>query len=136
MAQSSKPPPLSAAQLEVMNVVWERGLVTISEVWQELARRRKIARATVQTVIARLEEKGWLGHRVVGQAFLYSAAHSRESVQGRLVKELVDAAFGGSADGMVWALLNDRGVSPEEVQRIQAMIDKAAQKGRKGRRKR
>jgi BlaI family penicillinase repressor len=130
------PPALSAAQLEVMDVVWRRGETTISEVWQELAGRRKIARATVQTVMARLEEKGWLKHRDVGQAFLYSAAHQRDASQGQMVKELVDSAFAGAADGLVWALVHGRGLSSEEAQRIRQMIEEAESKKRKGGKKR
>ena len=57
--KKGQPRSLSKAQLEVMNIVWERGEVTITEVWQALGERRKIARATAQTVMTRLEEKGW-----------------------------------------------------------------------------
>ena len=71
---------LSTAQLEIMKIIWKRGETTISEVWQELQSRRKIARATVQTVIGRLEEKGWLKHREVGQAFKIGRASCRERV--------------------------------------------------------
>ncbi len=122
---------LSAAQLEIMNVVWERGEVTISEVWRELQQRRKIARATVQTVIFRLEEKGWLKHREVGQAFMFSAAVDQEETQRSLVTNLCDRAFDGSAAGLVWALLDDRGVGKKELERIRELIAKAEKsKGR------
>jgi predicted transcriptional regulator len=40
-----------------MENVWDRGAVAVSEVWNELARRRDVARNTVQTLIIRLEEK-------------------------------------------------------------------------------
>ena len=129
------PPPLSAAQLEVMNIVWERGETSISEVWQELRQRRKIARATMQTVITRLEEKGWLRHREIGQTFIYSSLFSKDSVQGRLVNNLLDTAFGGSLEGLVWALLKNREVSPAEARRIQLMIDDAKKKRGKRRKR-
>ena len=128
MAKSTQPPPLSAAQLEIMNVVWDGGEVTITEVWQELCQQRKVARATVQTVIGRLEEKGWLRHRNVGQAFFYSAVHSRDATQSRLVSNLVDSVFDGRVEGLVWALIKGRGVSTEESARIQDMIDEASRK--------
>ncbi len=134
--ENPQPPPLSAAQLEVMHVVWERGDVSITEVWHALAERRKVARATVQTVMTRLEEKGWLTHRNVGQAFLYSAVVDREATQGRLVQDLIEEGFQGAADGLVWALLQGRGISAEEAQRIQQMIDRAEQKKPKGGQKR
>ena len=58
MATHRKPPPLSAAQLEVMNVVWDRGEAGVAEIWQELSKRRggdaPVARNTVQTTLSRL----------------------------------------------------------------------------------
>jgi predicted transcriptional regulator len=126
--QTPHPAALTTAQLEVMNVIWERGEATISEVWQELRKRRKIARPTVQTVITRLEEKGWLRHRPIGQTFMYTSVFSKEDVQGRMVGSLVDNAFGGSVEGLVWALLRNRDVSPAEARRIQTMIDESKRK--------
>ena len=116
---------LSAAQLEIMNVIWEHGEATISDVWRELCQRRKVARATVQTVIFRLEEKGWLQHREIGQAFMFSAAVDQQDNRRSLVANLCDRAFGGSAEGLVWALLDDRGVGKKELERIRELIAKA-----------
>ena len=118
-------PPLSEAQLEIVNVVWDRGEVTVGEVWKTLARRRRISRNTVSTVITRLEEKGWLRHRVSEGAYLYSAAHPREKILPRLVHRLVDAAFCGSAEGLVFALLEGGRLSADEVERIKDMLERA-----------
>lgn len=123
---------LSAAQLEIMTIIWERGETSISEVWQELQSRRKVARATVQTVIGRLEEKGWLKHREIGQAFLYSAVRDQSEIQRTLVDNLCNQVFNGSASGLVWTLLDSRGVSKKELERIHELISKA--EGQKGRR--
>src|SRR6476620_6626073 len=89
--------PLSDAQLEIMNLVWDRGEVTVAEVWKALAKRRTVARNTVQTMIVRLEEKGWLHSQTEGHAFRYRAALPRQSAQAMLVRRLLDSAFGGSA---------------------------------------
>src|ERR1700730_2430328 len=66
------PSPLTDAQREIMQVVWERVEATVSEVRDALA-SRKLARNTIQTMMVRLEEKGWLKHREEGRRFLYSA---------------------------------------------------------------
>jgi predicted transcriptional regulator len=55
--------PLTDAQREIMEVVWQSGDVTVSEVRDALASRRQLARNTVQTMMTRLEERGWLKHR-------------------------------------------------------------------------
>ncbi len=119
------PPPLSEVQLEIMEVVWERGEVTVAAVWKTLAERRNVTRNTIQTLMARLDQRGWLRHRVDGKTFFYRAAYAREAAQGQLVRNLVRSAFGGAAEGLVMTLL-ENGVSPEEAQRIREMIEKAA----------
>ena len=125
MVEQKERPPLSEAQMEIMTIVWERGEVTVADVWNELSRRRSVARNTVMTMMKRLEEKGWLRHRVEGNKFLYRAGAERDKTLRRLVSNLVDTAFGGSADDLVMALLDGRGVSPEEAARIRRMIEKA-----------
>ncbi len=128
MAKAKPPPPLSEGQLEIMNVVWERGEATVAEVWSALAAQRRVARNTVQTTMTRLEEKGWLRHRAEGQTFHYRAAVPQQATLGQVVRRLVDTAFAGSAEGLVLALLQSRGISQEEAQRIQALIERAEKK--------
>jgi len=135
MAKPVQPPALSPVQLEIMNVVWDRGDVTVSDVWKALLADRKISRGSVQTMVIRLEEKGWLQHREVGQAFLYTAVFPRETVQKNLVADLADAAFSGSTEGLIWSLLEGRGISKAEAQRLHDMIDQAEGKRKKGRKK-
>src|SRR5271165_1198653 len=104
-------PSLSEAQMEIMNVVWDRGEATVADVWRVLSTRRKIARSTVVTMLTRLEQKGWLSCDQEGHAFRYRAALPREATLGTMIRRLVDTAFGGSAEGLVMALLHGRGVS-------------------------
>ena len=125
MLESEPLPPLSEAQLEIMNVVWDRGEVTVADVWKALAARRKLARNTVLTMLTRLEEKGWLRRDEAGHAFRYAAAVPREATLGTMIRRLVDTAFGGSAEGLVMALLHGRGVSKEEAKKIRSMIERA-----------
>ena len=118
-------PPLSEAQMEIMNVVWDRGEVTVADVWKAVASRRKVSRNTVLTMLTRLEEKGWLSCDEEGHAFRYRATVPRDVTLGTMIGRLVDTAFGGSAEGLVMALLDGRGVSREEARRIRTMISRA-----------
>jgi predicted transcriptional regulator len=124
-------PPLSEAQLEIMHVVWDGGEVTVTDVWNALSSRRPVARNTVLTLMDRLEKKGWLTRRAEGQTHVYAAAAPRDATLGQVVHRLVDAAFAGSADAMVLALLEGRGVSDEEARRIRKLIDQARARGKK-----
>jgi BlaI family transcriptional regulator, penicillinase repressor len=106
-------------------VVWEMGEAGVADVWRVLSARRTVARNTVQTMLTRLHERGWLHAREAGNAFVYSPAKKRASVLARVVGGLVDSAFGGSASGLVAALLQSRRLSTDEVARIRALIDEA-----------
>lgn len=117
--------PLTEAQREIMEIVWDRGEVTVSEVREALANRRDLARNTVQTMIVRLEEKGWLRHREENRTFIYSANRPRTVSLGAKVAQMVDRLFAGSPEEMVTALIEYRGLSSDEAERIRKMIDEA-----------
>jgi BlaI family transcriptional regulator, penicillinase repressor len=126
-------PDLSPAQREIMEIVWERGEVTATEVRRVLSRTRDVARNTVRTLLERMEEKGWLKHRAEGRTFLYTAARPRHDTIGQKVREVVETVCGGSPETLVAALLDYRGLCPDELKRIRQLLDQAqAGKGRKG----
>jgi BlaI family penicillinase repressor len=124
---------LSPAQREIMEIVWQRGEVTATEVRHVLARSRKVARNTVRTLLERMEDKGWLEHRAAGRTFLYAAARPRRDTVGQKVREIVDTVCGGSPETLVTALLDYRGLRPGELKRIRQILDQAkASQGQKG----
>jgi BlaI family penicillinase repressor len=131
MKKREKTPPLSEAQREIMNIVWDNEEVGVADVWAVLSERRPIARNTVLTLITRLVDKGWLQPRRVGNAFRYTAARPRDEAQADEIRRLVDTVFDGSAEGLVMSLLEGGNLSPEESDRIRTMILKASRKGGK-----
>ncbi len=132
--KQSELPDLSPAQREIMEIVWERGEVTALEVRHVLSQTRKVARNTVRTLLERMEDKGWLKHREEGRAFLYTPAQPRNDTIGQKVREIVETVCGGSPETLVTALLDYRGLQPDELKRIRQLLDRAqAGKGQKGR---
>ncbi|MDB5387018.1 MAG: blaI 1 [Planctomycetaceae bacterium] len=129
MAKENRPAN-SSLQWEIMQIVWDRGEVTVGEVLELISAKRSIARNTVQTTMVRLEEKGWLKHRPVANAFRYSAAIERQASLGGMVRELIDNAFEGSVEGLVMTLLEERPLSKVEAERIRQLIDESAKKKR------
>ncbi len=123
--------PLTAAQREIMEVVWDNDEVTVTQVRDVLGKKREVARNTIQTMIVRLEERGWLKHREDGRTFWYSANRPRTTSLGAKVAQMVDRFFGGSPEEMVNALMEYRGLTADEAERIRAMIDAADSQSRK-----
>jgi predicted transcriptional regulator len=118
-------PELTPAQGEIMEIVWERGEVSASEVRRVLVRTRRVARNTVRTLLERMEEKGWITHREEGRTFLYAAAQPRQVTIGQKVQEVVETVCGGSAEALVTALLDYRGLNFRELERIRQMLARA-----------
>ncbi len=123
--------PLTAAQREIMEVVWDNDEVTVTQVRDVLGKKREVARNTIQTMIVRLEERGWLKHREDGRTFWYSANRPRTTSLGAKVAQMVDRFFGGSPEEMVNALMEYRGLTADEAERIRGMIDAADSQARK-----
>lgn len=125
-------PELTPAQSEIMEIVWERGEISATEVRRVLSRTRPVARNTVRTLLERMEQKGWIRHREDGRTFLYAAAQPRRATIGHKVREVIDTVCGGSAEALVTALLDYRGLSRGELARIRQMLATArATKGEK-----
>jgi predicted transcriptional regulator len=123
--------PLTAAQRQIMEIVWQRGEVTVAEVRDVLRAERDLARNTVQTMMVRLEERGWLKHREAGRTFLYSTNRPKKEYLGAKVSQMVDRFFAGSPEKMVNALIEYRGLSSDEAKRIRKIINEAERSRRK-----
>ena len=76
---------LSDLQAAIMQVLWKKNEATASAVQEVLNGERELAKTTVSTVLSRLEDKGIVGHRTEGRAFVYFPAVSQEEVRRSMV---------------------------------------------------
>jgi len=126
MSEAASLPPLSDAQQEIMEILWAHGEATANEVRERLP--RTLNRNTVCTLLVRMEEKGWIKHRVAGRAHIYAPAVAREASMVRKVFEVVDTVCGGSPETLVAALIDHGSFTSEELDRIRKLIDRAKQR--------
>jgi BlaI family transcriptional regulator, penicillinase repressor len=117
-------PDLSPAQAEIMRLIWQHGAISASALTKLVSRRRPVARNTVRTLLERMENKGWITHRVEGRTFLYFPAQPKQKTIGQRVRKFVETFCGGSAETLVTALLDVRGLSADELRRIRALLDR------------
>jgi len=80
---------LGALEREVMDVVWKAGELNVREACEHL--KSSVAYTTVMTTRDRLFKKRLLARRKVGRAFLYSAAATRNEMEGAVATELVQS---------------------------------------------
>ena len=117
-----KSPTLTDAELRLMNVVWQLGSATVSEVVENLSGDPPLHYSTVLTILRILETKGYLKHRKEGRAFVYRAAVQREQEREKAVTHLLRRFFDGSAEMLMLSLVERKGVSTEELKRIRKRI--------------
>jgi len=118
-------PTLPEGQREIMEVIWEQGEASVFEVREILARRREVSRTAVRTTMERLEEKGWLTHRVIGRTHFYSPVISRETSLGQRVLDMLNRACGGEPELLMAALVEQRGLTSQEIVKIEALLEQA-----------
>ena len=116
------------AELEILQVIWDRGPSTVREVMNALNERKRRAYTSIMSLMTVMTEKDQLRQKPKGRAFVYSAKISRAKTQSRLVKDLLSRAFDGSASTLVAQLLQQARPDAEEMDEIHKTIAEFAQK--------
>jgi BlaI family transcriptional regulator, penicillinase repressor len=113
---------LLASELEILDVLWTQGPLSIVEVQRALTGAP--AYTSVQTRLNRMLEKGLL-ERSEGRPAKYSPAIARKSVAARDLKLLVNNVSDGQIVPLVAQLVNQRTLSQKELDEIRAIIEHA-----------
>lgn len=116
-------PDLGELELEVMQLVWNKGEVTAEQVREELTRNAK--ESTVRTVLRRLEDKGYVTHSVSGRTFVFRAAQARPQVAARAVKRIIDWFCNGSVDDVLVGMADARMLEPRTLELLAKRIEAA-----------
>jgi predicted transcriptional regulator len=115
---------VSDAELEVLKVLWDRGLGTVREVEAQLRRRkRRWAYNTVLTLLSRLREKGYVASDKSGAAHVFRAALSRDQLLRNGLTDLADRICDGTASPLLHALVQGERLSAEEIAGLRKLLD-------------
>ena len=117
-------PALSPSETEILRLVWLLDKATVQNVCDKLPARRKISYATVQTLLRRLEKKGYLKHHIRGKAHVFSAAVKREAVIKRSVGDFLDRLFGGDPVPLMQYLAEHGKIDFNDIERLKRLTDK------------
>ena len=117
-------PAMSKGELEVARVVWQLGEATVGAVFEGFPKRRRPDYATVQTLLRRLEAKGYLRSRRDGRNKVYSARVRPTTVIGETVDDVMQRLFDGETLALMHHLIHERGISSEEIQKLREMLSR------------
>jgi predicted transcriptional regulator len=110
-----------------MSVLWEIGPANAQTVQKSL-RGRDLAYTTVQTMLNVLHRKHKVKRRLKDRAYLYRPVFSRERAVKQAVTDMLNRFFGGSADSLVLNLIETHQLKPEQIARIQTLLEQAREK--------
>lgn len=120
-------PELSKSELEIARLVWDLGEATVRQIHESLPDDRTVDFTTVQTWLRRLEQKGYLKTRLQGRLRVYSPRVRPRTVIRETVEDLVGRLFAGDSMPLMQHLIEDRGMTPEEIARLRALLDRLEQ---------
>jgi predicted transcriptional regulator len=120
---TARPPKPTAAELDLLRVIWRQGPSTAREVHQALqAERPDMQPATVLRLLQVMHGKGLVVRDESQRSHVYAAAHARDALQTNLLDELIQKVFAGSGKALVMAAL-DGHVSQRERDEIRRLLD-------------
>lgn len=118
----SERPSASKSELEIARIVWKLGEATLRQVYEKIPADRQIDIKTVQTYLRRLEAKGYLKSKIEGRQRLYRQRVQASKVVRENVNEFVDQLFGGEVLSLMQHLVQDRGLTRDEVGQLRDML--------------
>lgn len=119
---------LTDQELQIMKIVWQRGSATVREVYEEILKHRRIAYTTVMTMMGILEQKGHLSKSDSERAYVYRPAQPQGEVVGNMVHDFVKRVFDGSAKPLLVHLVENKKISPEELDEISKLLKEKRRK--------
>jgi predicted transcriptional regulator len=113
---------LTEVELELMEVLWEKGSATVSDIVAALPEER-LAYSSVLTMMRILEQKGYVEHEKESRAYIYRPLVDRRTAVQNVISYLLKRFFKGSPELLVVNLLEHENVGRAEIRRLKKLIE-------------
>ena len=120
----SKQPRPTAAELEILRVLWDSGPSSVREIQRTLDKVKPTGYTTVLKLIQIMTDKGLVARDEAQRPQIYRIRYRREQTQRQLLHDLMERAFGGSVKALVLQALATKKSSPEELEQIERLLDR------------
>src|SRR6188508_3677002 len=113
------------SELEILQVLWKKGLATVREVHEDLAALKDAGYTTTLKLMQIMHEKGLVKRDDSMRTHVYQSAVNKEKTQRHLLSKMIDSLFGGSSTQLILQALGtgEQKVSEEELGQIQTLLD-------------
>ena len=116
--------PLTATELEMMNVIWRIAPCSVHQVVEALLPQRQLAYTSVSTIVRILEQKGYVRSQKEGRGHLYEPEIDKEAYQVASLQHLVNNVFDGTPTLLVQRLVDSEQLDAEELDQIRRTLRK------------
>src|SRR6202795_5131977 len=120
------------AELLILDVLWNLGEGTVQDIVDRLPSNPRANYKTVQSLLRIMENKGFVQHKTRGRAFIFISRVTRDEVGGVSAKRLLERNFQGSYTAMLVNLLDGNHVKEQELNEIEALIQRYREQKTKG----
>ena len=122
--------PLANAELAVMGLLWEQDRMTARQLREQLyPDATRAQHGTVQKLLKRLEDKGYVERDRALVVHLFSATIDRKTYAGSQLESLADKLTGGSLAPLITHLLEEKKISRAEIEKLRKILDEGAGAG-------
>jgi len=121
-------PKPTASELEILQVLWERGPSTVREVHEALSEKRPIGYTSVLKFMQIMTAKGTLRRNEEQRAHVYEAVESAEKTKRQLALDVLQRVFEGSASDLMMHALAGRKASKEEIEEMRRLLSEYERK--------
>lgn len=120
-----KRPPLGERELEVLRFISERAPVSVGEVTEQWGEPLGLTRSTVQVMMERLRQKGYLQRQKEPgrKGFAYRPHLPQTEVTRSLVAQFIERTLGGSLTPFVAYLSEAQGISADELAALRRLVE-------------
>ena len=126
MIRKRETPKPTESELELLGILWERGPLTVRELFEAVNVGRPVVYTGVLKLLQIMAEKGLAQRDERERAHLYRAAVSQADTEQRFLRELSEKFFAGSAAQLALRALQIEKASDEELEAIRQLIEKKA----------
>jgi predicted transcriptional regulator len=116
------------SELEILQLLWEFGPLTVRELNDKLNKERKVGYTTSLKMMQIMTEKGLLSRDTGDRSHIYSPLLRSEEVQSTMLEHILKTVFKGNRSSLVLQALGNRDASPEEISEIKSLIKKLEEK--------
>ncbi len=116
-------------ELEILQVLWSEGSISLSVLCEQLRQQRKVATTTVATMLRVMLGKQLVRRKGSGRGAVWEAVVTHRTAARGMVAKLVEGLFNGSADRLATHLIEGGQLTEKQIDELRKIIDKRTKKG-------